>query len=166
MGGSGSGGWYYRATRRTTAEYQALRMTDVRRQLQLKPGGVLTIGGQTVHLEWTACNYGRFRPWLLCPECNRRAGVLYLAQRGPRCRRCLGLAYRSQHENRRDRLASKGERIRARLGGEPCIFEWFPDKPPGMHWSTYSRLRRVATEAEAESLALVGAWTGRILKRR
>jgi hypothetical protein len=155
MGGYGSTRWGWRATRRTTAEYRAVRIADVRKSLALKPGGEkLTIAGHTVELDWTFCQYGGARPWFQCPECDRRAGVLYLAQRGPRCRRCLGLAYRSQHENRRDRLASKGERIRARLGGEPCIFDWFPDKPPGMHWRTYSGIRKYVLTARRRACIL------------
>lgn len=161
MGGSGSGGWYYRATRRTTAEYQAVRIADVRRALALEPGGALTITGHTVQLAWTPCHYGRERPWFLCPECDRRAGVLYAAQRGPRCRRCLGLAYPSQNECERDRLLSKSQRIRMQLGGTGSTLEPFPSKPEGMRWRQYYRLFQEAIEAETRSLLILGAWLDR-----
>lgn len=50
---------------------------------------------ETIEISRTACNYGGSRPWLRCPRCNRRAGVLYL--RGGRftCRKCSGVAYAS-----------------------------------------------------------------------
>jgi hypothetical protein len=46
------------------------------------------------------------------------------------------------------------QKIRKRLGGSLDIFDAFPDKPRGMHWTTYDRLR-LAHEAAAER-ALAG----------
>lgn len=41
--------------------------------------------------------------------------------------------------------------IRERLGGSRSVAEELPDKPKGMRWRTYERLRARAEEAEAAS---------------
>jgi len=41
-----------------------------------------------------------------------------------------------------------------RLGGSPNISEGFPDKPKGIHWQTFERLRRA--HDVAESLSMTG----------
>jgi hypothetical protein len=38
-----------------------------------------------------------------------------------------------------------------KLGGSPSLVEPFPDKPKGMWWRTYWRLKREAQEAEYRS---------------
>ncbi len=39
-----------------------------------------------------------------------------------------------------------------KLGGDPSLAAPFPDKPQGMLWRTYWRLRKEAKEAEYRSL--------------
>jgi hypothetical protein len=49
-----------------------------------------------------------------------------------------------------------------RLGRSPSLLENFPDKPKGMHWQTYNRLRRTHDTAEARSnMALMQFMIGR-----
>jgi len=43
------------------------------------------------------------------------------------------------------------------LGGSPAMSEPFPDKPKGMHWQTYERLRRAHDDAEARSMTVLDA---------
>ena len=45
-------------------------------------------------------------------------------------------------------VLTRTQDIRIRLGGDPSLAEPFPDKPKGMWWRTYWRLRREAQEAE------------------
>jgi hypothetical protein len=57
---------------------------------------------------------------------------------------------------------SKAQKIRERLGGSTDIFCKFPDKPKGMHWTTYEHLRLAhdaAKERAVEGMA-------RIVERR
>ena len=115
---------------------------------------------QRVAITWTACHFGGRRPWFICPGrsggryCGRRVAVLYDGGESFACRRCYGLAYTSQQETPMFRGLAMAQKIRKRLGGSLDIFDAFPDKPRGMHWTTYDRLR-LAHEAAAER-ALAG----------
>lgn len=109
----------------------------------------------TVFLEWTRCNYGGHRPWFTCPNpaCNRCVAILY---GGPcfYCRHCHNLAYESQREDLSGRLRRKARKIRRRLGGSADLREDFPQKPTGMHWRTYHRLRQEAERGAASQSRL------------
>jgi hypothetical protein len=45
-----------------------------------------------------------------------------------------------------------------RLGGSNDPLEPFPQKPRGMHWRTYERLREQAHAAQAEADYLLAEW--------
>jgi hypothetical protein len=121
-------------------------------------GGRLTSLEQGVPITWTKCHLGGWRPWFRC-SCGRRAAKLYDgAADFFACRHCCGLAYASQQLSTRDRLISRARKIRMQLGGGPSLFDPFPDKPRGMHWSTYDRLRARAQASEAHSFSfLIGS---------
>ena len=67
------------------------------------------------------------------------------------CRRCLGLGYASQRELSFRRAGRRAQKIKMRLGGSNDPLEPFPQKPRGMHWRTYERLREQAHAAQAEA---------------
>ncbi|WP_156373672.1 hypothetical protein [Rhizobium sp. Leaf386] len=85
--------------------------------------------------------FGGSRLYLVCPRCRRRCVVMYGGSHF-RCRRCLNLAYSSQSEDASGRAMSKAQNIRKRLGDCGGFDDPFPDKPKGMHWETYHRLKR------------------------
>ena len=62
------------------------------------------------------------------------------------------MAYRSQRERAYERTLTKTQDIRIKLGGNPSLATPFPDKPKGMWWRTYWRLREEAKDAEYRSL--------------
>lgn len=95
---------------------------------------------QPVPLTWTSCALGGQRPWFRC-RCGRRAAILYPIDEALGCRKCCGLFYCSQYEGAVLRAVRRAHAIRQRLGGDPDVFSIFPDKPLGMHWRTYDRLR-------------------------
>ncbi|MGI0016826.1 MAG: hypothetical protein ACREBU_25680 [Nitrososphaera sp.] len=107
----------------------------------------------SVALETTPCTYGGYRYWLRCPAagCGRRVVILYLGGCYFACRHCYWLAYESQHESAAGRALLKAQRLRIRLGGSASLAESFPEKPKGMHWRTYARLRAQAEEVEMQS---------------
>ena len=57
---------------------------------------------------------------------------------------------------------TKAQAIRVKLGGEPGFSYDFPEKPKGMHWRTYYRLRMKSQEAESRSWP---PWVYRMLLR-
>ena len=98
-----------------------------------------------IRIEWTPCNLGGERPWLMCPGCRKRRAVLcggtYF-----RCRECHGLAYESSRESVLERTDRKLRKLRERMGDENAWIGpadlWYPEKPKGMHWCTWERLWR------------------------
>ena len=32
---------------------------------------------QYIHLSWTPCHFGSYRPWMLCPHCRKRVARLF-----------------------------------------------------------------------------------------
>jgi hypothetical protein len=56
-------------------------------------------------------------------------------------------------------LAARAQQIRERLGASTDIFEAFPPKPKGMHWTSYNRLQlahEAARERVTKGLARMG----------
>ena len=106
----------------------------------------------SIAIERTPCFYGRNRPWLLCPKCGQRCGVLYFSGRGAglyACRNCVGITYASQCQDSVGRTWIKQRKIEGRL-----LDGW--NKPKGMHWKTYDRLRdEVAGCDRKRNLALM-----------
>jgi hypothetical protein len=109
-----------------------------------------------VPIIWTKCHFGGRRPWFECltlldngEACGLRVAKLY----GPcfECRRCMGLRYASQRETPQTRAWRRAQMIKIRLGGSNDPLDPFPQKPRGMHWRTYLRLRDQADAAEAEA---------------
>jgi hypothetical protein len=122
---------------------------------------------ETVPLEWTACNFGRQRPWFICPgtDCGRRVAVLYGPGKYFLCRHCYDLRYESQREDRAHRALRRAQKIREQLGGSVNMMEPFPEKPKGMHHKTYMRLFWEHHEAEMEQLAGMREWLDKLEKK-
>jgi hypothetical protein len=122
---------------------------------------------EPVSLEWTACNFGGQRPWFVCPGdgCSRRVAILYGLGRYFLCRHCYDLVYESQGENGMSRALRRAQAIRERLGGSANMTKPFPDKPKGMHWATYERLRWEHDEADMEQMAGLREWLDRLEKK-
>jgi hypothetical protein len=113
---------------------------------------------QPVPVTWTPCAFGGRRPWFRCEAysrgryCGRRVALLHSTGGLFACRHCLGLAYASQQEPVRERGIETARKIQMRLGGGESVTEAFPEKPKGMHWRRYNRLRRRHTQAYERSL--------------
>src|SRR4051812_40427364 len=45
---------------------------------------------QYIHLSWTPCHFGSYRPWMLCSHCRKRVARLFLGMGGYFCRACVG----------------------------------------------------------------------------
>ncbi|WP_201525936.1 hypothetical protein [Psychrobacter frigidicola] len=93
----------------------------------------------SIRLDKTACNYGSYRYWWLCPKCSKRVSVLYCAGTYV-CRHCLNTPYGSQLQQPIDRLFSRAESIRQRLGWQSGIAHGNQGRPKHMHFTTYYKL--------------------------
>ena len=97
---------------------------------------------QKIYFTWTLCNYGGKRVWFSCPFCNRRCAVIYSRGKYFACRKCCNLTYITSNETSTDRLASKANKLRKRIGAKPGAFNHLPIfKPKGMHQLTWIRIR-------------------------
>ena len=93
----------------------------------------------SIRLDKTACHFGNYRHWWLCPSCSKRVSVLYCAGTYV-CRHCLSVPYGSQLQQPIDRLFSRADTIRQRLGWQSGIAYGNGSKPKGMHSKTFDRL--------------------------
>ena len=93
----------------------------------------------SIRLDKTACHFGNYRHWWLCPSCSKRVAVLYCAGTYV-CRHCLSVPYGSQLQQPIDRLFSRADAIRQRLGWQSGIAHGSGTKPKGMHSKTFDRL--------------------------
>jgi hypothetical protein len=105
-----------------------------------RPGSEWHDVSEFVPFAETTTNFAGRRQWFQCPSCGRRCRILY-GRSYFRCRRCQGLKYETQYEPPFARAATQALKIRDRLGSKGGIDEPFPEKPKGMHWKTYHRLR-------------------------
>ena len=93
----------------------------------------------SIQLTTTAPHYGGLRYFWLCPKCSKRVSVLYCAGTYV-CRHCLSVPYGSQLQTKTDRIYSKLNALRDRLGWSVGIINGIGSKPRYMHHSTYERL--------------------------
>ena len=116
-----------------------LRQTDRANKIDLNYSYRGKAYSYSIRLDKTACHFGNYRHWWLCPLCSKRVSVLYCAGSYV-CRHCLNAPYGSQLQQPIDRLFSRAGAIRARLGWVAGIAHGYGAKPKGMHHSTYYRL--------------------------
>lgn len=57
--------------------------------------------------DYTICNYGGEREWLICPQCNKRRLTLYFAGNSLRCRSCACLIYYKQADSKLGRTITQ-----------------------------------------------------------
>lgn len=96
--------------------------------------GKLTQYNDRVDLAYTACNYGKSRPWFVCPLCYKRLAKLYLRFGYFACKHCQKVAYSSQSQDAIDRTWGVQYKIEARIGENH-------KRPKGMHHKTFAALR-------------------------
>lgn len=111
-----------------------------------------------VYLVYTPCNYGKSRPWLVCPRCDRRLAKLYM--RGGRfaCRHCQKVAYSSQSEDEIDRTWRIQRKIEARIGDKYL-------RPKGMRLRTFDKLVNELFHCQNVRNAAVDVMADRLIGR-
>ena len=107
MGGPGSGNWFRCDKKGVVEDHPRVDVRKLYREHSIKSGDWMTLRyewrgeqvAQEVYFDWTKCNYGGLRPWLICMDCGRRVGVIYLRVKKFACRHCHDLTYRSCQES-------------------------------------------------------------------
>ena len=113
---------------------------------------------QIIRVTHTPCNYGGKRPWMVCPGCGARVGVLSGLAKYFYCRNCYQLPYRTQLVCKADRYQERATKIKERLGIENAgslgrrVFDF--DRPKGMHRSTFHKLQAKANACLQSSVSL------------
>lgn len=114
----------------------------------------------------TRCNYGGYRYWFRCPACQRNCCILYLVNGCVRCRTCGNLRYRSELLSPQARRLRKALEIRASLGQTSGgLAVPFPEKPKGMHWTRYERLKEECMSAEVAYMRELSAFMMKLQRR-
>ena len=150
------------ATTRSLSDYSKLNVSTYRNQLKQADEPFLELNYQyhnkpysySIQVSKTPCNYGGQRHWLLCPKCSKRTSVLYCAGLYV-CRHCINACYGSQLQQPIDRIYSKLNAIRARMGWQVGVIHGIGERPKGMHHSTYKRLIK---DYEQLTAKLIGAY--------
>jgi hypothetical protein len=93
-----------------------------------------------IELETTKCNFGGERYWFKCPECNKRACVLYGGTIF-KCRTCHGLVHKSRNESALDQATRRLDKEKCKLWPDEslCFYDsvdWL-DKPKWIRCNTF-----------------------------
>lgn len=146
--------WDGRERRRLTVEEPAVDIRRLRRRGELQIGrafwyeppgfervgirvgrDLVMVGETRVRLAWRKLRFG-WRPFFVCPCCGQRCCSLHPRIAGWACRKCCGLAYRSQLELVRRRGEMAAHKIQKRLGGWNDSLD-LPPRPKGMRRAVY-----------------------------
>lgn len=95
---------------------------------------------QIIQFDKTPCNYGGYRKWFLCPKCYKRVAILYGAGKYFLCRHCHDLTYDSCNTSPLQRIFDRANKLKESLGGHAGLSYPIPDRPKGMHRTTYNRI--------------------------
>jgi hypothetical protein len=115
---------------------------------------------QHIHLSWTPCHFGSYRPWMLCPHCRKRVARLFKGMGGYFCRACVGNPpYEGQLRNNMARVYLRAYRLRERIGGGRPAIDPIRERPYRMWRKTYER---TCAEIERLERRLIGS---RIVRR-
>jgi hypothetical protein len=129
-----------------------LKFDPIHEQLMLRWRSEGTSCQQTIYLTTTGPNFGGKRRWFVCDQSGDRVRKLYWCPVQGRVgggwygRRAIGLTYHSQRLSDSDRPMLRAQRIRRKLGSDDGTDD--PEKPNGMHWTTYNRLLDEADELD------------------
>ena len=96
----------------------------------------------SIGLNYTNCNYGGQRAWIVCPCCHQRVTKLWLKRGIFKCRGCHNINYFSSRisgdfteiYNRKITIIQK------KLKVERDVIQRYASKPKGMHYKTYNNL--------------------------
>ena len=136
-----------------------LKATDGELLFGKKNGNSLRVIGNAT-ITWSPRNFGGAQPYFLCPEhdCGRRAAILYISNDQIACRTCSNLSYESQHENKYIRLLNRARKLRDKIGAPQQSLSTLPQRPKGMHETTYDQITFMILSTEIQALQEMKAY--------
>lgn len=165
MGGFGSGRWARSETKARTIDYRSVDIRRLARINALEAGTevrfddgeslkVISVGlsldvlffsdnflqNGRVSVRFRPCALGGQRALFVCPACHRSVFLLYKRHDSFKCRQCSDLSYESQSEDPVSRAMRKTTKLIRKLSPDACLMTGVPDRPLGMHRSTYANL--------------------------
>lgn len=186
MGGFGSGRWARSEAKARTVDHKfvdvrwlaRIKALEAGTEVRFDNGESLKVisAGLSLEVLFFTDNYNqtglasvRFRPCALggqrstfvCPNCYKPVYVLYRHRCGYKCRKCAKLAYKSQSEDRITRSLTRVNRLLRKIDPTACLMTGVPEKPSGMHNSTY---RRLVQSARTQLDEVVPQWGASIAK--
>lgn len=105
----------------------------------LKADGEWNSVAYPIWLTRTACNFGGWRTWWLCPHCGRRVAVLYGGSKYA-CRHCYDLTYKSTRTTPYSKHFARAIKVRKQLGWGGGVASPMGSRKKGMHATSYLRL--------------------------
>ena len=140
------------------ANYLGWQYCVVTRHLARKSDGRITLIEQTIGIEITEVLNGKAqRPYFRCPRSEKRAGVLILGSSGFAHRTFYRYLYRIQRQGHFDRAVTSGRKIKERLGcSEREAATDPPERPKGMHWKIFNKLKKKHARAVEPIMAKIG----------
>lgn len=139
-GTKGTLSWSLQGNKRGAVDYTITESCLILKYRYRGSGGVWEDVKQVIFFDQTTCNYGGHRKWFLCSQCERRVENLYGLNGAGKyflCRDCHGLIYTSCNTHPTKRLFNKANKLKEKIGVEPGIMDFIPEKPKGMHGSTF-----------------------------
>lgn len=171
MGGFGSGRWTRSEAKARTVDYKSVDIRRLARIKALEAGTevrfdsgeslkVISVGlslevlffsdnflqNGRVSVRFRRCALGGQRASFVCPACHRSVFLLYKRHGSFKCRQCSELSYVSQSEDPVSRAMRKTTKLIRKLSPEACLMTGIPDRPSGMHRSTYANLSSKANQ--------------------
>lgn len=119
----------------------------------------VSLTGRCIEITRTDCHFGGSRAWFVCPNCQRRCGVLYPVM----CKRCRGLNHRSEVLSPSARATLRAVKLRRQLDPHAGNLSLsIPGKPKLMRWHTYFTKRDAIRRADAAHMEGMGATLDRL----
>jgi hypothetical protein len=111
---------------------------------------------ESVRIVWRPANLGGQRAYFICPGCDARALILYAVCHCLACRKCHGLAYRTENMTPLWRKSAKLRKLEKRAGIDTSRLPRLPaPKPQWMRWHSFLKLRQAIKAADHDFAA---AW--------
>ena len=139
-GTKGKLSWSLQGNKRGAVHFEINKNSLILKYRHREQNGTWEDVKQVIFFDQTPCNYGGFRMWFICPQCGKRVEILFGSNKYFLCRNCQGLTYTSCNTHPTKRLFNKANKLKEKIGVEPGIMDLIPDKPKGMHRSTFDNI--------------------------